>query len=189
MNSRFHLQDSGFFVSGTPIVSGIPDSLNPSDLFGIPKANVSRIPESICSYIGRSVVAFILLSLYYRNGTHQIPFPPNIWTSEMTQDLRAAYDADLELKLRCTAAGNRGIQVGAKFSKAGLRRNKLFYFRDVGRLRSLAYSFPKEQFCLHEPFQTFCWTFHRRSDRKENSLSFKLAKYKVKCSHSFRNSD
>ena len=74
----------------------------------------------------------------------------------MTQDLRAAYDADLELKLSCTAAGNRGIQVGAKFNKAGLRRNKLFYFRDVGCLRSLAYSFPKEQFCLHEPFQTFC---------------------------------
>ena len=46
----------------------------------------------------------------------------------MTQDLRAAYDADLELKLRCKAAGNRGIQVGAKFNTAGLRRNKLFYF-------------------------------------------------------------
>ena len=77
----------------------------------------------------------------------------------MTQDLRAAYDADLELKLGCTAAGNRGIQVGAKFSKAGLRRNKLFYFRDVRRLRSLAYSFPKEQFCLHEPFQIFVERF------------------------------
>lgn len=44
----------------------------------------------------------------------------------MTQDLRAAYDADLELKLRCKAAGNRGIQVGAEFNTAGLRRNKFF---------------------------------------------------------------
>ena len=159
MNSLFHLRDSGFFVSGTPIVSGIPDSLNPSDLFGIPKAKVSLVPESICSYIGRSVVAFILFSLHYRNGTHQIPFPPNIWTSEMTQDLRAAYDADLELKLRCTAAGNRGIQVGAKFSKAGLRRNKLFYFRDVGRLRSLAYSFPKNNFAFTNHFKLFVERF------------------------------
>ena len=159
MNSRFHLLDSGFFVSRTPIVSGIPDSLNSSDLFGIPKAKVPCIPESVCPYIGRSVVAFILhffLSLHYRNGTHPIPFPPKIWTSEMTQDLRAAYDADLELKLRCKAAGNRGIQVGAKFNTAGLRRNKLFYFGDVASLRSLAYFFPKGQFCLHEPFQTFC---------------------------------
>ena len=159
VNSLFHLLDSGFFVSGTPIVSGIPDSLNSSDLFRISKAKVSRIPESVCPYIGRSVVTFILhffLSLHYRNGTHSIPFPPKIWTSEMTQDLRAAYDADLELKLRCKAAGNRGIQVGAEFNTAGLRRNKLFYFGDVASLRFLAYFFPKEQFCLHEPFQTFC---------------------------------
>ena len=74
----------------------------------------------------------------------------------MTQDLRAAYDADLELKLRCKAAGNRGIQVGAEFNTAGLRRNKLFYFGDVASLRFLAYFFSKEQFCLHETFQTFC---------------------------------
>ena len=98
----------------------------------------------------------------------------------MTQDLRAAYDADLELKLRCKAAGNRGIQVGAEFNTAGLRRNKLFYFGDVASLRFLAYFFPKEQFCLHEPFQTFCRKFHRRSDGKENSRSFKLANCKVK---------
>ena len=39
----------------------------------------------------------------------------------MTQDLRAAYDADLELKLRCKAAGNRGIQVGAEFKGTGSR--------------------------------------------------------------------
>ena len=77
----------------------------------------------------------------------------------MTQDLRAAYDADLELKLRCTAAGNRGIQVGAKFSKAGLRRNKLFYFRDVGRLRSLAYSFPKNNFAFTNHFKLFVERF------------------------------
>ena len=139
VNSRFHLLDSGFFVSGTPIVSGIPNSLN-SDLFGIPKAKVSCIPESVCPYPGRSIVAFILhffLSLHYRNGTHRIPFPPKIWTSEMTQDLRAAYDADLELKLRCKAAGNRGIQVGAEFNTAGLRRNKLFYFGDVPKVPRL----------------------------------------------------
>ena len=74
----------------------------------------------------------------------------------MTQDLRAAYDADLELKLRCKAAGNRGIQVGAEFNTAGLRRNKLFYFGDATSLRFVAYFFPKEQFSLHEPFQTFC---------------------------------
>ena len=171
VNSRFQVLDSWFFVTGTAIVSEIPDSLNSSDLFGIPKAKVSRIPESVRPYIGRSVIAFILhffISLHYRNGTHPIPFPPKIWTSEMTQDLRAAYDADLELKLRCKAAGNRGIQVGAKFNTAGLQRNKLFYFGDVASLRSLAYFFPKEQFCLHEPFHTFCWKFHRRSDRKEN---------------------
>ena len=138
VNSRFHLLDSGFFVSGTPIVSGIPNSLN-SDLFGIPKAKVSCIPESVCPQTGRSIVAFILhffLSLHYRNGTHRIPFPPKIWTSEMTQDLRAAYDAE--------------------FNTAGLRRNKLFYFGDVASLRFLAYFFSKEQFCLHETFQTFC---------------------------------
>ena len=52
----------------------------------------------------------------------------------MTQDLRAAYDADLELKLRCTAAGNRGIQVGAKFNKAGLRRNKSYFLFCVCRV-------------------------------------------------------
>ena len=55
----------------------------------------------------------------------------------MTQDLRAAYDADLELKLRCKAAGNRGIQVGAEFNTAGLRRNKLFYFGDVPKVPRL----------------------------------------------------
>ena len=62
----------------------------------------------------------------------------------MTQDLRAAYDADLEVKLKCTAAGNRGIQVGAEFNTAGLRQNKLFYFGDVASLRFLPYFFPKE---------------------------------------------
>lgn len=140
-------------------LSGISDSLNSCDLFGIPKANVSQIPESVFPCIGRSVVAFILhffLSLYYRNGTHKIPFPPEIWTNEMTQDLRAAYDADLELKLGCKAAGSRDIQVCADFNTAGLRRNKLFYFEDVTSLWFLPYSFPKEQFCLPEPFQTFC---------------------------------
>ena len=59
------------------------------------------------------IVVFVKLLpfSYHRNGTHQIPFPPKIWTSEMTQDLRAAYDSDLELDVSCKATGTRNIQV------------------------------------------------------------------------------
>ncbi|CAH3166161.1 unnamed protein product [Porites evermanni] len=69
-----------------------------------PSANFTK-----CASVSKDA-ANRFFSKYAWNGTHSIPFPPKIWTSEMTQDLRAAYDADLELKLRCKAAGNRGIQ-------------------------------------------------------------------------------
>ncbi|CAH3037795.1 unnamed protein product, partial [Porites lobata] len=60
-----------------------------------PSANFTK-----CAIFARAA-ATGLFSKYSRNGTHQIPFPPKIWTSEMTQDLRAAYDADLELDVSC----------------------------------------------------------------------------------------
>ena len=47
-----------------------------------------------------------------RNGTHSLPFPPKIWTGEMTRDLREAYDDNApEIKVKCKGTNNYQIQV------------------------------------------------------------------------------
>ncbi|XP_073239105.1 dopamine beta-hydroxylase-like [Porites lutea] len=79
-----------------------------------PSANFTK-----CAIFARAA-ATGLFSKYSQNGTHQIPFPPKIWTSEMTQDLRAAYDADLELGVSCKATGARNIQGVDKAKKPSI---------------------------------------------------------------------
>lgn len=58
----------------------------------------------------------LILSFYcdfdVRNGTHRFPFPTEVWTNRMTQDLRAAYDVrNSEINVKCSGVANKEIQV------------------------------------------------------------------------------
>ena len=60
-----------------------------------------------------SLILSFYCYFYVRNGTHRLPFPPDVWTNQMTQDLRAAYDVgnSSEIKVKCSGVANKEIQV------------------------------------------------------------------------------